>query len=185
MADKKIGGYAVVFRQETKIAGAFREQIAPGAFDRSLRENPDVLALWNHDPSRILGRTVPGTLALKPDRVGLWFELTPNEATPDGQTALGAVERQDVAGCSFGFFVCSERWDEGSDSELPLRTILEAELVEITLTGFPAYEQTSAKILRCAAVPDAQRKIDNAQSAARRVSGRRAIMEQKIRGIRQ
>jgi phage head maturation protease len=37
--------------------GYFRERIQTGAFDRVLRSNPDVVALFNHDVDFPLGRT--------------------------------------------------------------------------------------------------------------------------------
>lgn len=136
-----ISGYAALFHSEAVIAGEFRERLAPGCFARTLREN-DVLALLHHDASRVLGRTSSGTLLLREDAKGLWFQLEADPTTPEGQTALGTVRRQDIRGCSFGFRVLREDWEETRG--LPLRTILECELFEITLTATPAYEATTA-----------------------------------------
>ncbi|RWK17052.1 MAG: HK97 family phage prohead protease [Mesorhizobium sp.] len=168
-----ISGYAVVFNSETNIAGAFREKISPGAFDKSLRDYPDVLALFNHNYDRPLGRTAAGTLELRSDRVGLWFGLKPDETTPDGLTAIGTVRRQDVKGCSFGFTVTRETWDEGGDNELPLRIVEEAVLWEVTLTPLPAYAETSASLS----------SPDSAANARRRTI-EKMEREQKLRGIR-
>ncbi|MGO4637234.1 HK97 family phage prohead protease [Mesorhizobium sp. 2RAF45] len=173
MADL-ISGYAVVFNTETLI-GSFREKVARGAFDKSLQEYPDVLALWNHDYDRPLGRTSSGTLDLRSDLAGLWFGLNPDETTPDGLTAIGNIRRQDVSGCSFGFTVLRETWDEGLDDQLPLRTIEEAVLWEVSLCSIPAYQGTSAVL------SGAQR---NTTAASRRIAERQAAMEMKIRGIR-
>ncbi|MER9762421.1 HK97 family phage prohead protease [Mesorhizobium sp. M0138] len=176
MADL-ISGYAVVFNSETNIAGAFREKISVGAFDKSLREQPDVLALWNHNYDRPLGRTSSGTLDLRSDRIGLWFGLHPDETTPDGLTAIGTVRRQDVRGCSFGFTVMRETWEEGDDGQLPLRTVEEAILWEVTLTPLPAYTETSA------ALSSASRASDNAANANRRIAVRNAEAAMRLRGI--
>ena len=161
MADNVISGYAVMFNAETVIAGEFRERIAQGAFTRTLREKPDVIALLAHDYGRVLGRVSAGTLSLREDRVGLYFSLQVDPTTPEGQTALGTVGRQDVKGCSFGFRVRAETWDDGGD-RLPLRTITDVDLSEITLTAFPAYETTSAS-LRGANAAAARRRIEAAQ----------------------
>ena len=171
MAAKIITGYAVSFNEETVIAGLFREKVAPGAFDKSLRERPDVLTLYGHDYNRVLGRTIAGTLTLRPDRVGLDFSLTPDETTPDGQTAIGTVGRQDVRGCSFGFRVTRETWDEGDYDELPLRIVEEAELYEVTLTAAPAYPTTSAALM--------ERSAENKAAAVRR----KAEAAMKARGL--
>lgn len=140
-----IAGYAALFNSETVIAGEFREALAPGCFRRTLSDRPDVVMLLNHDSGRVLGRVSAGTLALREDGTGLWFDLTPDTTTPSGQEAIGNVRRKDVRGCSFGFRVRAERWEHGGN-RLPLRIILDADLVEVTLTAFPAYGDTSASL---------------------------------------
>ncbi|WP_315924837.1 HK97 family phage prohead protease [Mesorhizobium sp. SP-1A] len=170
MADNVISGYAARFGDETVIAGEFRERLAPGAFTRTLRERPDVTALLDHDSGRVLGRTTAGTLTLRQDRIGLWFSLDVDPTTPEGQTALGTVGRQDVKGCSFSFRAQAETWQDGGE-KLPLRTLTDVDLFEVTLTYNPAYPTTSASLTHT-----------NASAAARRVR-MRAEMEQKLRGI--
>lgn len=145
---KDVSGYAVRFNDETVIAGLFREKIAPEAFDSSLRDRPDVLALIGHDYNRVLGRTSAGTLTLRPDRVGLYFVLSADESTPDGQTVIGTVGRKDVRGMSFGFTVSRETWVEGAFNELPMRIVEEAELHEISVVSAPAYPTTTAELMR-------------------------------------
>lgn len=163
MADNVITGFAVVFGDETVIGGDFRERIAPGAFTRTLKERPDVVMLLDHDSGRVLGRTAARTLSLREDRAGLYFALTVDPTTPEGQTALGTVGRHDISGCSFGFRVRAETWDDGGD-RLPLRTITDVDLYEITLTAFPAYPTTSAAIRSTAA--------DNNEAAKRRIEAK-------------
>ena len=164
MADS-ITGYAAKFNSETTIAGEFREMLSPGCFRRTLRENPDVLALLSHDVGRVLGRTSAGTLELREDGTGLWFSLTPDPTTPSGQEAVGTVRRGDVRGCSFGFRVRAEEWRDGG-ARLPLRVITDADLFEITLTGAPAYDDTSASLRVANGAPSAARL--KAEAAMRR-----------------
>jgi HK97 family phage prohead protease len=156
-----ISGYAARFGDETVIAGEFREKLAPGAFARTLREKPDVVALLDHDSGRVLGRTSAGTLTLREDRIGLWFSLDVDTSTPEGQSALGTVGRQDIKGCSFGFRVRAEEWQDGGD-RLPLRIITDLDLYEITLTAFPAYETTSASIAHTNAANASRRRAEAA-----------------------
>ncbi|MDX8499880.1 HK97 family phage prohead protease [Mesorhizobium sp. VK4C] len=170
-----ISGYAVLFNNITTIGGAFREKISPGAFDKSLREYPDVLALLNHNYDRLLGRVSSGTLDLRSDRIGLWFGLHPDETTPDGLTAIGNVRRQDIKGCSFSFTTTRETWEEGDDSQLPLRTVEEAIIWEVTLTALPAYPETSAVLARSNTA---------VVSSAIDTSRRRAEAAMRLRGIR-
>lgn len=141
-----ISGYAARYGDETTIAGMFREKLQAGCFSRSLREDPDVVALLAHDHGRVLGRVSSGTLKLRDDRIGLFFSLDADASTPSGAEAIGTVGRQDVQGCSFGMLVRAERWVD-DDQSLPLRIIEDAYIYEITLTAFPAYETTSASIV--------------------------------------
>ncbi|MGY4626839.1 hypothetical protein ACVWY3_004595 [Bradyrhizobium sp. USDA 4486] len=54
--------------------------------------------LLDHDSGRVLGRTTAGSLKLREGSVGLYFYLTVDPSTPEGQTALGTVGRQDARG---------------------------------------------------------------------------------------
>ncbi|MCP3406211.1 HK97 family phage prohead protease [Bradyrhizobium sp. CCGB01] len=162
MADSVISGYAIVYNSPTVIAGEWREQLAPGSLTRTLKESPDVVMILSHDIGRVLGRVSAGTLALREDRVGLYFALTVDPSTPEGQTALGTVGRQDVKGCSFGFRVRAEEWKDGGD-RLPLRTITDLDLYELTLTALPAYEETSASLRASSNNDAAVRRIREAQ----------------------
>jgi HK97 family phage prohead protease len=157
VVDNVISGYAIRYNSPTVIAGEWREQLAPWSLTRTLKENPDVVMILAHDSGRVLGRVAAGTLSLREDRAGLYFSLQVDPSTPEGQTALGTVGRQDVKGCSFGMRVRSEEWSDGGN-RLPLRTITDLDLYELTLTGFPAYESTSASL-----------RSDNAAAARRRM----------------
>ena len=77
---RTLTGYAAVFNADTRV-GDFIERIAPGAFIRSLESGRDVLALADHDPKSVLGRTSSGTLALSEDSHGLAFTLTLPDTT--------------------------------------------------------------------------------------------------------
>ena len=164
----RISGYAALFGSEVLIGNDFRERLHPGCFTRTLKENPDVRALLDHDTGRVLGRTKSGTLALHVDRIGLYFNVDVDEMTPDGQTALRLVGRGDLSGCSFGFRVTKQEWDDRG--KIPLRTITDLDLYEISIVAFPAYDDTSAVL---------SRSQDNAMAARRRV----AEAKMRARGI--
>ncbi|AZV21590.1 HK97 family phage prohead protease [Mesorhizobium sp. M7A.F.Ce.TU.012.03.2.1] len=170
MADNVISGYAVRFNDITTIGQSFRERISPGAFTESLKRN-DIVALIGHDTGRVLGRVSAGTLTLREDRIGLWFSLDVDKSTPSGQEALGTVGRGDVKGCSFAGQFLAEDWQDGG-GRLPLRTVTEIDLYEITLTAFPAYETTDASV----------RKENNASAARERLL-RKAEAAMRLRGI--
>lgn len=184
---RTLTGYAVVWDSDTTIGDYFVERIAKGAFSKALRG--DVLALVNHDWGRVIGRTASGTLRLTEDERGLKVEVDVPNST-DGNDVWELVGRKDIDGMSFGFRATKQEWDDTGD--LPKRTVLEAELYEVTATPIPAYPDTSigkrdleaARAEADSARPDVRRQA-NAIAAARRVAVRRAAMEQQFRGIRE
>jgi HK97 family phage prohead protease len=134
---RKLTGYASVFNTDTRI-GSFVERVAPGCFRSTLDAGADVLALVDHDPSALLGRTRSGTLALAEDQRGLAFTVQ----LPDTQLAhdvLALVERGDCGGSSIGFRLERDSWPA------PDRRVLQSvELVEVSIVrAFAAYPSTS------------------------------------------
>ncbi|PGE42090.1 HK97 family phage prohead protease [Bacillus cereus] len=141
----KITGYAAVFNSKTTIGGWFDEVIEPGAFARSLSENGDIRALFNHNWDNVLGRTKSGTLKLEEDEKGLKFEIElPN--TSVGRDLAESMSRGDINQCSFGFWITEENWDY--NVEPALRTIKEVELYEISVVSIPAYDDTEVSLVR-------------------------------------
>lgn len=130
-------GYASVFNSPTDIGDWFTEIIAPGAFASQL--GGDIRALIDHDSGRVIGRTTSGTLRLSEDAKGLRAEIDlPN--TSDGNDLWELVGRGDISGMSFGFVVTKELWDDTND--MPVRTVMEVELIEVSAVAFPAYDDT-------------------------------------------
>jgi HK97 family phage prohead protease len=164
-------GYAAKFGEPTVIAGEFQEQIAPGAFANSIRGG-DVVALLHHDHGRILGRQSAGTLRLSENALGLHVEIDADPLTSDGVTALSTISRGDLKGMSFGFFVKSENWT--NDGAMPLRTLLDIELNEVSIVTWPAYPTTAIWVSKRAAN----------QSAAMRRLREKAERDLRLRGIR-
>lgn len=138
---KTLHGYAAKYNSEADLGG-FVEVIRNGAFRKSLEGGSNIRALYHHQGDALLGTTRGGTLKLKEDAHGLAFEL----ALPDtshGRDLAVLVDRGDVAGCSFGFKVRAggDRWEQRG-AQL-VRELLDVDLVEITLTSDPAYQDTT------------------------------------------
>lgn len=171
-------GYAAKFGVETDILGCWTEQILPGAFKRSLGQR-DCLAVHSHDTGRVVGRTGAGTLALREDATGLWFENDLPDTT-DGRDLAVSIKRGDIAGMSFAFRATKQEWDDTVDP--PKRTIIEAELYEITYTAFPAYPDTEVG-LRDLEGARQERRQHNSAAARSRIAERRARLAQKERKI--
>lgn len=143
--DLGIEGHGAVFNQLSQDLGGWRERIMPGAFTKNLQTNPDVRALFNHDPNQVLGRTKAKTLRLNEDAVGLHYDVD----LPDTQVARDlhtSIERGDVDQSSFGFYVRSQKWSEEPDPADPtgkatmfVREVHEADLSDVSPVTYPAY----------------------------------------------
>lgn len=130
---RRLEGYAAIFKVPAKI-GTFTEIIAPGAFRNSLAG--DVLALQDHNPSKVLGRTRSGSLRLSEDSRGLLFDLNLPE-TQAGRDVLALAERGDLGGMSFGFEAVDEHWTND------MRELRAVRLFEVSVvSSWPAYEGT-------------------------------------------
>lgn len=155
-----IAGYAVVFDSWSQVmmdgrGRPFRERFAPGALDRTLASGPDIRALWNHNPDLPLGRTRNGTLSLRLDGQGLRFELEP-PANNWGADAVESIRRGDVSGMSFAFATRGEgrdTWEKPGADGVAQRTVLDADLFEVSPVTFPAYSVTSVMV-RSVSVPE-------------------------------
>ena len=146
--DKLIaGGYAYVFGKRSQNLGGFVEQVAPGFGKKSLQEQ-DVRALFNHDPNMILGRLGAGTLRMEEDSTGGAYEIDLPDTTV-GRDVAKLLERQDVAGSSFGFRTIEDDWSE-TEQGFPLRTLKQGSLRDVGPVTFPAYTDSSSA-LRCLA----------------------------------
>jgi HK97 family phage prohead protease len=138
---RKLTGYVARFDNEARI-GTFTEVIRRGAFRASLDSGVDILALADHDPKAVLGRTRSGTLELREDSDGLAFTLSLPD-TQAGRDLTALAERGDLGGCSFGFTVPAggERWD-GSKRELRAVNLAEVSIV----SAWPAYANTEVNL---------------------------------------
>lgn len=137
----KIVGYAAVFDDPAPETWGFIEKIAPGAFTDALK-NSDVRALINHDPNLILGRSKAGTLTLKEDEKGLYYEIDPPNTTY-ANDLMESMRRGDIDQSSFQFVVEVEEWDDSGD--VPVRTIKKvSELRDVSPVTFPWYPTTES-----------------------------------------
>jgi HK97 family phage prohead protease len=163
---KRIGGYAIVFDELSENLGGFREVISPSAVDSV--DFSRTVALFNHDSSKVLGSTASGTLELERDEMGLRFSLDV-PATTYAADLYEMVQRRDINGASFGFFIADggDDWAMGDD-DIPVRTVTQISDVPEVSVGvvFPAYPQSSTVVHRARQFASVNTgKIDSARRA--------------------
>lgn len=140
----RLAGHAAVFGVHARMPGHW-ETLERSAFDDVLAADPDCKALFNHNPSMVLGSTRAKTLRLGVDDVGLTFEVD----LPDTSYARDLrelVDREDIRGCSFGFIPGDDRWSRAPDGR-QLRTHTSVkELLDVSLVAYPAYADTDVSL---------------------------------------
>ena len=163
-------GYIAVFNSDSVNMSGYVEQIAPSAFEDSLKDN-DVVALINHDHSVVVGRMSAGTLRLKEDDHGLYFEIDLPD-TQAGRDLKVNVGLKNLIGCSFGFCIEAEEWDDKEE----VCTLTRVNLFEVSVgVTFPAYPSSSME-LRLANHRNKTRDRDKAKYRLR-------VIDNVVRGL--
>ncbi len=163
-----LDGYGAVFGSPTRIdswEGTFDEEIARGAFKKSLKERTPVLQ-FDHGRHPMVGSIPLGSFEqLREDELGLHVlaRLHDNWLV---QPVRDAIKSKAIPGMSFRFSVVKDEWrtqDGGlvkpedvnrllwkSDSANPAtilkRTLKEVRLFEVGPVVFPAYADTSVGV---------------------------------------
>lgn len=169
---RRIYQRAVPYGELSVDLGGWREVIVAGAFP----VDGDIRALWQHEAAMVLGRTVAGTLELRADDSGIYAESTPPD-TAWARDAMVSIERGDVTGSSFGFYVDEDEWIL-TEREV-IRRVKRGRLIEVSPVTFPAYPTTSTSVRDMAAAMRAQSAADpgqaEQQARARRAARRRHL----------
>lgn len=133
-----IRGYAILFDDKTEIHDYYGDYTE--VIDKKALANTDiskVYLLFNHNSDNVLGRS-DVNLRLEIDDTGLFFEcILPN--TQLARDVYNLIEPNIIDGMSFGF-TSSDYVDPVSGTRV-IKTI--DNLYEISITPFPAYEDTS------------------------------------------
>jgi HK97 family phage prohead protease len=141
----EIRGIAAGYNSLSNDLGGFREVIKAGAFSRSLKSNPDVKCLFNHDPNQILGRTKSGTLKLQDSDKGLAFRCQLDPDSTAHRDIYSAIKRGDIDECSFAFTLNpnGDSFDEAKNPRTGERTIIrtlkDVNLLDVSAVTNPAY----------------------------------------------
>ncbi len=133
---RSISGF-IPYNSASVDLGGFVEVIAPGAFRDALQPEADVLSLYSHDISSLLGRTTSGTLTLTDSDAGLRYTVKlPNTSVANDLVEL--VDRGDISATSFGFNALDADWNYNTDPMV--RTLNHVALYEVSPVASPAYE---------------------------------------------
>lgn len=139
-------GYAAVFNTPTRIdswEGTFDEQIAPGAFTKTLSERTPVLQ-FDHGKHPLVGSIPIGSIqSLSEDTHGLHVRARLHDNWLV-QPVRDAIREGSIDGMSFRFSVVKETVVSGADA--PMRTVNELKLYELGPVVFPAYESTTVGV---------------------------------------
>lgn len=135
-----IGGYAAMFNKFSQNLGGYVEQVDPGAF-RDLTGSSDVVCLFNHGADQIVGRTGVN-LTLTVDDEGLDYECQTFADDPTAVALVAKIRNRLVQQSSFAFYTLEDDWSL-TPQGFPLRTLLRAQLVDVSPVTSPAYMDTT------------------------------------------
>lgn len=171
-------GYPILFNTETRVYdwwyGEIRETILPTALEGTDLTNVYLITGHNIEPDKVLGRNGVN-MRVEVDDTGLFFECElPN--TQHARDIYNLIEQGLVDGMSFGFR-CSDQVNE----ETLVRTITHIdELLEVTITPFPAYKEASVIVQNQRQAQIDEEKLKEEQETAKK---EKAELEQKIKEL--
>ena len=139
-----LSGYAVVYNTDSveiyEGGRRFKEQIRSGAFDESIKNN-DIKLYFNHDKSMPLARTKNGSLKVRSDEKGVWFEAT----LPDTSLARDVKELLNTGTLtgemSFGFIDTDVDWKSRNE-----KIVKKGILREVSVVMDAAYQDTHSQL---------------------------------------
>ncbi len=147
---RTLEGIASPFNAETVVnsfwEGKFREVIRPGAFERTLREDRQIIQ-FDHGMSHITDSLPLGPIDVLEERdEGLYVRARLRD-TPLINEVRAAIADGTIDGMSIQFRVRVEQVTEfDSPDELTLRELLDVRLFELGPVVWPAYPQTTVAV---------------------------------------
>jgi HK97 family phage prohead protease len=169
-----VEGIAAVCEQETRISdvfGEFIEVIRKGAFAET--DFDDVRLLVNHDFNGIaLARSRRNNKSDKPNTMQLWVDDNGDvnikadldtENNEQARALYSAINRGDMDGMSFCFFVAEENQRWSNRDGVKVREIFKVDkVIEVSAVNFPAYGGTN---INSRSLDSDRRALENARAA--------------------
>jgi hypothetical protein len=136
-------GHASTFNQPYDM-GWYMEQVAPGAFTKTLSESPDVRFLVNHDGLPLARTGASNTLDLSQDDSGLYVRATLDASDPDVQQIMPKMRSGILNEMSFAFSPIKDSWSP----DYSARTLNEVSLAggDVSVVTYPANPNATAAI---------------------------------------
>lgn len=148
--EEVIEGYALKFERWSDTLGwlyPFREKLETKSLDDTDFSN--VVALFNHDQSQVLGRT-GANLELEVDNIGLKFRIKPTKTTLS-KDLIENIRAGVINQCSFAFSIPdeedAEEWRENEETGVYERIIRKIDkLYDVSVVTTPAYPDTETVV---------------------------------------
>lgn len=133
-----LSGQAIVFGKESVDFGGWTEVISRDA----LEFVDDIVLDFDHNSEYILARQSNQTLNITIDDAGVSFRAVPPK-TSWVQDLIVSMRGGYIKGCSFLFECLDDEWSNVAGKVM--RTVTKARVHALTITGEPAYPQTSSE----------------------------------------
>jgi uncharacterized protein len=146
-----VEGYGAVFGN----VDAYGDVIVPGAFTKTLIDNPKPKMLWQHDAAEVIGVWEE----IKEDNYGLYMRGRILDTTR-GSDAHKLLKAGALDGMSIGFRLVE--WAQRSKPEDPKRTIKSVDLLEVSLVTFPANGKARVTYVKSADTIQTIRDLEDA-----------------------
>jgi HK97 family phage prohead protease len=169
-----IEGHPAVFDTRTAIGFVddpwFYEIVERGAFNETNFD--DVLFSANHQwtncipLARSRRNNKKSTMQISVDDTGLFMRANlDTERNAEAKSLYSAVERGDIQGMSFIFYVSEEKWED-LDKDVPTRRIQKISKVrEVSAVNYPAYDATDINARNDqSALENAKKALENARA---------------------
>ena len=173
-----LSGYASTVEEPYEMYdmfGPYTETVDGGAFDRTLRADPDVSFLVNHR-GLTMARTVNGTLELSADSQGLASNAYLNPGRTDVRDLVAAIDDGDITEMSFAFQIVRGQWspdyeeyrilevdlDRGDVSAVNYGANPNTSIAARSMAALAAIDQLSLPVLRSLTEAAQQRLLGDA-----------------------
>lgn len=133
-------GYGSVFSNED----LGRDVVEPGAFAKTIQENPEIPMLWQHWMDEPIGVHQD----LREDGKGLRLRGVINLAVAKGREAYALLKQGAIKGLSIGYDVVQFSIEVNEETGKEIRRLTELKLWEVSLVTFPMNQLARVEVVK-------------------------------------